>query len=293
MKGQTKKGLRLAAYGVIVALILTMLPVSALAANCNAGTYSNNCPQGTYDIIRMFGQQGCDTASQKSGAGANCTPSDILNALKNSGASSQKSGAGANCSPSDILNALKNGKSIDVNSLYRSLCPSSSPSCPAKPASPTPVPTSAPTPTANPSTPAPTAPPATSSPDNAASALEKQMVDLINAERAKAGASPLVIDAKVTQVARAKSQDMIDRGYFSHTSPTYGSPFQMLSTFGVSYRTAGENIAMNRSMQSAHTALMNSEGHRKNILNTSYKSIGVGIVANASGYLYITQMFIG
>ncbi|MPN14484.1 hypothetical protein SDC9_161811 [bioreactor metagenome] len=119
------------------------------------------------------------------------------------------------------------------------------------------------------------------------------MVDLINAERAKVGASPLTISAKVTEVARAKSQDMIDKGYFSHTSPTYGSPFQMLKAFGVSYRAAGENIAMNRSMESAHTALMNSEGHRKNILSTSYTSIGVGIVTDANGYLYITQMFIG
>jgi len=119
------------------------------------------------------------------------------------------------------------------------------------------------------------------------------MVDLINAERAKVGASPLTIDAKVTEVARLKSQDMINKGYFSHTSPTYGSPFDMLKSFGVSYRAAGENIAMNRSMTSAHTALMNSSGHRKNILSTSYSRIGVGIVSDARGYLYITQMFIG
>jgi len=123
--------------------------------------------------------------------------------------------------------------------------------------------------------------------------LEKQMVDLINAERAKAGISALRINDKVTEVARAKSKDMIDKDYFSHTSPTYGSPFQMLTTFGVSYRAAGENIATNRSMQNAHTALMNSSGHRQNILSSSYKSIGIGIVANARGYLYITQMFIG
>lgn len=316
MKGQRKKGWRLAACGLAAALVMALVPVSALAANCNT---SNNSGQNAYNFIQMFNQQknSGGTASQNNCTGSSCTPSDVLNALQNCTGSScttadlqnalknctgssctpsdvlnavkgVSSGNTANCNPSDILNALKNGGSVDVNSLYKYLCPTT-PAC-------TPKPTSAPKPTATPKpTAAPTATPVPgeTNPGTSASALEAQMVDLINAERAKAGVAPLTINTKVTEVARAKSKDMIDKGYFSHTSPTYGSPFDMLKSFGVSYRTAGENIAMNRSMTSAHTALMNSQGHRQNILNASYKSIGVGIVTNASGYLYITQMFIG
>lgn len=276
MKGQTKKGLRLAAWGLAAILAVTLLPASAFAAG------SRSCPQqNASDIIRMFSQQG-NPFSQK-----NCTPSDVSNALDNACNNANVGSA------SDILNALKNGKGVDVNSLYKYLCPTSTPSCPTQPTNPpaTPKPTAAPKPTA---TPKPTAAPEPTDPGSSiATELEVQMVELINAERAKVGASPLRINDEVTEIARLKSQDMIDKNYFSHTSPTYGSPFEMLKSFGVSYRTAGENIAMNRSMTSAHTALMNSEGHRKNILNPAYTSIGLGIVTNASGYLYITQMFIG
>ena len=88
-----------------------------------------------------------------------------------------------------------------------------------------------------------------------------------------------------------KSQDMHDKNYFSHTSPTYGSPFDMMKSFGISYRTAGENIAKGyRTPQAVVDGWMNSEGHRANILNASFKQIGVGYYAN--GY-YWTQMFIG
>ena len=115
------------------------------------------------------------------------------------------------------------------------------------------------------------------------------MINLVNQERQKAGVAPLKVDLELSRVARIKSQDMKDKGYFSHTSPTYGSPFDMMKTFGISYRTAGENIALHNSVQSAHTGLMNSEGHRKNILNPSFTHIGIGIVDNR----YYTQMFIG
>ncbi|HYF96340.1 MAG TPA: CAP domain-containing protein, partial [Symbiobacteriaceae bacterium] len=97
-------------------------------------------------------------------------------------------------------------------------------------------------------------------------AEEQQMLNLVNSERAKAGLPALKADLEMTKVARLKSQDMIDRNYFSHQSPTYGSPFDMLTRFGVSYRTAGENIAGNGSVSGAHTSLMNSSGHRANIL---------------------------
>ena len=90
---------------------------------------------------------------------------------------------------------------------------------------------------------------------------------------------------------RKKSQDMHDKNYFSHTSPTYGSPFEMMKQFGIQYRTAGENIAKGqRSAQEVVNAWMNSAGHRANILNKNFTHIGVGYVADGN---YWTQMFIG
>ncbi len=122
-------------------------------------------------------------------------------------------------------------------------------------------------------------------------AFEKQVVDLVNSERAANGLAPLTLNEKLCGVARTKSQDMKNLGYFSHTSPTYGSPFDMMKSFGISYRTAGENIAMGqRTPQEVVNAWMNSAGHRANILNPSFTQIGVGYVADGN---YWTQMFIG
>lgn len=123
------------------------------------------------------------------------------------------------------------------------------------------------------------------------SAFEQKVVDLTNQERAKQGLPALKLDTELSKVAKAKSQDMNSKGYFSHTSPTYGSPFDMMKQFGISYRTAGENIAMGQqSPEEVVQAWMNSEGHRANILNGSYTHIGVGYVESGN---YWTQMFIG
>ena len=123
------------------------------------------------------------------------------------------------------------------------------------------------------------------------SAYEKKVVELVNAERAKYGLSALTLNAELSAVARAKSQDMKDKNYFSHTSPTYGSPFDMMKSFGIKYKTAGENIAYGyRTPEAVVNGWMNSEGHRANILNASFKEIGVGYVASGN---YWTQMFIG
>lgn len=125
------------------------------------------------------------------------------------------------------------------------------------------------------------------------SAMEAQVVQLVNAERAKRGLPPLAVHPGVTQVARAKSQDMRDRQYFSHTSPTYGSPFQMLKTFGITYRAAGENIAAGQPSPAAvMQGWMNSPGHRENILNPQYTHIGVGLAQGGSYRTYWTQLFI-
>lgn len=119
----------------------------------------------------------------------------------------------------------------------------------------------------------------------------QQVVNLVNAERAKQGLGALTFNAQLAEVAQAKAQDMHDKGYFSHTSPTYGSPFDMMKTFGITYRSAGENIAMGYTTpQAVMNAWMNSAGHRANIMNASYTQIGVGFVANGN---YWVQEFIG
>lgn len=121
-------------------------------------------------------------------------------------------------------------------------------------------------------------------------AFEAEVVRLVNQRRAEHGLKPLTQDWQLSRVARYKSQDMKDLGYFSHTSPTYGSPFQMMKSFGISYRTAGENIAKGyASPEAVVNAWMNSPGHRANILNSTYTHIGVGFVSSGN---YWTQMFI-
>lgn len=122
---------------------------------------------------------------------------------------------------------------------------------------------------------------------------EWEAFNLINQQRSQNGLSPLKIDYEVQRVARIKAQDMVNNNYFSHTSPTYGSPFNMLNNFKVSYRTAGENIAGNSSNSAAVTAWMNSSGHKANILNSSFNYTGIGVINGSKyGKIYV-QMFIG
>lgn len=126
--------------------------------------------------------------------------------------------------------------------------------------------------------------------DTSVHAYEKKVVELVNAERAKYGLSPLTLSAELCAGARVKSQDMAQNNYFSHNSPTYGSPFDMMKQFGITYRSAGENIAKGYSTPEAVVnGWMNSEGHRANILDSGYTTIGVGYVANGN---YWTQWFI-
>ena len=122
---------------------------------------------------------------------------------------------------------------------------------------------------------------------------EKEVFDLINKQRVQNGLAPLKENSELQRVARIKAQDMVNNNYFSHTSPTYGSPFDMMKSFKISYNTAGENIAGNSSNSSAVTAWMNSPGHRANILNSSFNQTGIGVVTGSKyGKIYV-QMFIG
>jgi uncharacterized YkwD family protein len=142
---------------------------------------------------------------------------------------------------------------------------------------------------------APAAAPGTGGGTGGAAAKEQQMVNLINQARANAGLPPLQVSSQLTNAARAKSRDMINNNYFSHTSPTYGSFTNLLSQYGVSYRSAAENLAMNSngSVAGAHDMLMGSPGHRVNILGGSYSLIGVGIQVRSDGSHFYTQLFVG
>lgn len=124
------------------------------------------------------------------------------------------------------------------------------------------------------------------------SADEQKMLNLVNAERTSRGLNPLQVDPQLVKLARLKSQDMINKGYFSHQSPTYGSPFEMMRNYGVNYRMAGENLAGAPTVERAHDSLMNSSGHRANILRQQFTHVGIGIVNGGPYGKMFTQMFI-
>lgn len=121
-------------------------------------------------------------------------------------------------------------------------------------------------------------------------AMQTQMLGYINADRKANGLSALTLDKTLCNGAYLKSKDMAENNYFSHTSPTYGSPFTMMQSLGISYTAAGENIALNTSVKGAYDAFMNSSGHRANILSSSFGKVGLGFYQEGS-YLYVTQWF--
>jgi len=119
------------------------------------------------------------------------------------------------------------------------------------------------------------------------------MLELLNRERVSLGLRPLQADLELTRLARLKSQDMINLNYFAHQSPTYGSPFEMMRAAGVTFRLAGENLAGSATVTRAHTALMNSPGHRANILNPGFTHIGIGAISGGRFGMMFTQLFVG
>jgi len=134
--------------------------------------------------------------------------------------------------------------------------------------------------------------PATETTSTTLTDAEQKMVNLVNEARAQNNLPPLTVDMQLANVARTKAQDMIDNNYFSHNSPKYGSPFDMMKSFGIKFVQAGENIAGNQSVENAENALMNSPGHRQNILNPNYTHIGIGIKAGGPYGNMFSQMFI-
>ena len=124
------------------------------------------------------------------------------------------------------------------------------------------------------------------------SSEQTRMLKLVNEERQKAGVAPLILDIELSQVANVKAKDMVDNNYFNHDSPTYGSPFTMMKDFGIKYTAAGENLAGYNNVDKAHVGLMTSDGHRRNILNSNFTHIGIGVQKSPRyGYVFV-QMFI-
>lgn len=121
--------------------------------------------------------------------------------------------------------------------------------------------------------------------------LEAKMLEMINRERGKAGLKPLTADPELTEVARKHSRDMFERGYFSHITPEGHSPFDRMRAANVHFLTAGENLAIAPTLPIAHTGLMNSPGHRANILRPTFGRVGIGIMDGGRQGLMVAQEF--
>ena len=122
-------------------------------------------------------------------------------------------------------------------------------------------------------------------------AQEQEAGNLLNSDRGRYNLPALAIDPELSHIARIKSQDMLERGYFAHTSPTYGDVRAMLTRFGYSYTAASENIARHSTLEKAQAALISSPGHRRNVLSTAYTKVGIGVAVAPAGYVYVTQIF--
>lgn len=173
------------------------------------------------------------------------------------------------------------------------------PACAAPTVAPTVAPTASPTPNA---TPVPTAqakptgtPAPTSTVDyttNSIAAQEQKALDLLNQDRAENGLSALQMDPELSRLARLKSTDMKENGYFAHQSPTYGSSSDMLKQFDYAFTAVGENIAHHATVEKAQAAFMSSDGHRTNILGSQWTKVGIGVCYDAQGFVYVTQLFV-
>lgn len=121
---------------------------------------------------------------------------------------------------------------------------------------------------------------------------EEKLLNLINQDRKINGLPPLAADPELSHLARLKSEDMRDRNYFAHESPTWGKARQMLEHFGYDFRGVGENIAHHATVEKAQAAFMTSDGHRRNILSAVWEKVGVGVCYDRSGHIYATQLFV-
>lgn len=289
-----------------VTIATALLPFSVAAASPQAAQTACNPVESACKTVVCSVQGTCKDIQQYVQSlfgqkGASCTKK----AAPTSNASSAAAKA-VNSALSGVINCPSSGASSQVVVVTPgSSCPAGTPSASSKPAAPS---SSSKTTTSTPSKAAPSAaskPASSSAPASAVSsapaaantsglsASESAVVTLVNQQRAANGLPALTVNSALSHMARLKSQDMINNNYFSHQSPTYGSPFDMMKQFGISFTAAGENIAYGQpTAQAVMDAWMNSPGHRANILNSSYTQIGVGAVQNSNGTIYWTQEFI-
>jgi len=122
---------------------------------------------------------------------------------------------------------------------------------------------------------------------------ELTLFNMVNKAREEAGVKDLSFDKGLVKVSRLKATDMVENSYFSHQSPTYGSPFDMMKQFDFAFKTAGENIAGNQSIEGAFKAWMSSDTHKKNILNSSFNYTGIGVTSSKTYGKLLVQQFIG
>lgn len=122
---------------------------------------------------------------------------------------------------------------------------------------------------------------------------ESQLLSIINNEREKNNLPELQIDENLQNVAKLKANDIVQNNYFSHISPTYGTPFEMLKAHNIAYKTASENIAGNSNIQSAYDAWISSESHKENILSNDYNYTGIAVVDSIAYGKIIVELFIG
>ena len=257
----------------------------ASKASCAA----NSCTNGTTcNVGSCTASAGCGTpavSGSVSGSKAVCSGTSTC---KPSVSCSAAAAGKSNCGNVSVV--CGTGCSQTVQDLINSICSKSGASCTGNTSSGSTPSKPVPSQPATSSQPAPASQPASSG----YSAFQNEVVRLVNVERSKNGLAALTADSLLMKTAAVKSQDMAKNNYFSHTSPTYGSPFDLMKQYGVSYRAAGENIAMGQtSPAQVMDGWMNSAGHRANILNSSFTKIGVGVAQNASGQYYWTQHFIG
>lgn len=123
-------------------------------------------------------------------------------------------------------------------------------------------------------------------------AQEQKMLNLLNQDRARNGLSALPLDSRLSDIARAKSQEMMEKGYFAHESPTWGKAASMLTAFGYAYNGVGENIAHHATVEKAEAAFLSSSAHRIVMMGSQWKKVGIGIAVDKSGFVYVTELFV-
>ena len=271
----------------LVMLLVMAVPTQAFAAekyNINAANLIKN--SNNSNIYNQFSQATLDKikAAFTQFANGKIDTAQLQNIIKQCNKQ-----ATANVTPAT---PAKPAAPVAVSTPAKPAVPVTTPT-PAKPTAPVAVPTPA-KPAAPVAAPTPAKPAApVAAPTASIGAYEQQVVDLVNKERAAVGLPALKVNTKLAAVAEKKAEDLRDKNYFAHQSPTYGSPFDMMKQFGISYSSAGENIAKGQKTPAAvMNGWMNSQGHKDNILNPSFTEIGVGYVTDSNGTTYWVQHFI-